>query len=111
MKFKFKINENTTLADVQNELDALRSVNVNEIPFNHLLKIINHLGAIQVPSTGSSIRFEHPLLRNHPFYHGYFQIHKIHKGGDKDEIKRTDYKTFLYPALTTIIKIKTDNNV
>lgn len=106
MKFKFKTNEKTTLDDVREELDALKSANVNEIPLNHLLKIIGFLGAVQVPSTGSSVRFEHPLLKHHPYYHGYFSVHKIHKGGDKDQIKKNDFKAYLYQALITIIDLK-----
>jgi hypothetical protein len=106
MKFKIKINEKTTLDDIRIELEALKSANVNEIPINHLLKIIGFLGAFQVPSTGSSVRFEHPLLKHHPYYHGYFSVHKIHKGGDNDQVKKIDYKAYLYPALITIIELK-----
>lgn len=106
MKFKIKINENTSLDDIRNELEALKSANVTEIPLNHLLKIIGFLGAVQVPSTGSSVRFEHPLLKQHPYYRGYFSVHKIHKGGDNDQIKKNDFKAFLYQALITIIDLK-----
>jgi hypothetical protein len=106
MKFKFKINENTTLDDVRKELEALKSANVSEIPLNHLCKIIEFLGAIQIIATGSSVRFSHEILKNHPYYHGFFQIHKIHKGGDMDEIKMTDFKKILYHTLITIIELK-----
>jgi hypothetical protein len=105
MKFKIKINENTTLEDIRKELDELRSANVNEIPFNHLRRIIEFLGAVQVTASGSSVRFEHPALIPHPYYHGYFQIHKIHKGGDQDEVRKIDFKSILYPALITIIDL------
>jgi len=105
MKFKIKINEKTSLDDIRLELEALKSANVNEIPLNHLLKIIEFLGAVQVPSTGSSVRFEHHLLKRHPYYHGFFSVHKTHKGGDMDLIKRIDFKTYLYPALLTIIEL------
>jgi hypothetical protein len=106
MKFKFKINEYTTLDDVQAELDALRSANVKEIPLNHLRRIIDFLGAIRVPATGSSVRFSHPILKKYPQYQGYFAVHKIHKGGDQEEIRKNDYKKYLYPALITIIEEK-----
>jgi len=106
MKFKIKINGNTSLDDIRLELEALKSANVTEIPLNHLFKITEFLGAVQVTSTGSIIRFEHPLLRKHPNYHGYFTVHKIHKGGDNDLIKKIDYKTYLYPALLAIIDLK-----
>lgn len=106
MKFKFKINEYTTLDDVRVELDSIRSANVKEIPLNHLRRIIEFLGAESVPVTGSSVRFTHPLLKDFPKYQGYFSVHKIHKGGDKDEIRMVDFKTYLYPALITIIEAK-----
>lgn len=105
MKFKIKINESTTLDDIRIELEALKSANVNEIPLNHLLRIFEFLGVVQVQSTGSVVRFEHPLLKNHPYYHGYFSVHKIHKGGDNDQIRRNDFKTYLLPALLIIIEI------
>lgn len=105
MKFKIKINEKTTLDDIRIELEALKSANVTEIPLNHLFRIIEFLGAVQIPSTGSSVRFEHHLLRQHPYYHGYFAVHKIHKGGDNDQIRKNDYKAYLYPALLTIIEL------
>jgi hypothetical protein len=106
MKFKIKIDETTSLDDIRKELETLKSANVTELPLNHILKITEFLGAVQVPSTGSSIRFEHPLLRKHPYFHGYFAVHKIHKGGDSDLIRRNDFKTYLYPALITLIEIK-----
>jgi len=109
MKFKIKINENTTLDDIRKELETLKSANVTAIPLNHLLKIIGFLGATQVTATGSSIRFRHPLLMQHPYYHGYFQIHKIHKGGDQDEIRIVDCKKYLFPVLITIIELKEKN--
>ncbi len=112
MKFKFKTNEKTTLDDVQNELDALKSANVKEIPLNHLRKIIDFLGGIPTTTTGSAVRFSHPLLKKFPQYQGYFSVHKIHKGGDKDEIRMVDYKKYLYAALSTIIETqKKLNNV
>jgi hypothetical protein len=106
MKFKFKINENTTLDDVRTELDALKSANVKELPLNHIRRIIDFLGAEPVPATGSSVRFSHPLLKKYHQYQGYFAVHKIHKGGDKNEIRMVDYKKYLYPALITIIEEK-----
>ena len=106
MKFKIKINETTTLDDIRKELDFIKSANVNEIPLNHLRKIIAFLGATEVSGTGSSVRFHHKLLEKHRFYRGYFQVHKIHKGGDQDLIKRNDFKSILYNVLITIIDIK-----
>jgi hypothetical protein len=107
MKFKFKINENTKLEDIRQELDNLKKANVTHLPYNHLRKIIEFLGSVQVSGTGSSIRFKNELLNKHPYYHGFFQIHKKHKGGNQDEISITDFKMILYPALIEIIEQKT----
>ena len=106
MNFKIKIDEYTSLDEIRNELAFIRNANVPEIPLNHLRKIIQFLGAEEVQGTGSSIRFYHKILEKHPLYRGYFQIHKIHKGGDQDFVKRNDYKSFLYNVLITIIELK-----
>lgn len=106
MKFKFKIDDKTTLDDVRKELNSLKSANVIEIPLNHLRRIIEFLGATAVPATGSSVRFSHPILRNHPYYHGFFQVHKLHGGGNDEKIRMTDYKKIVYPTLITIIDLK-----
>jgi len=105
MKFKLKINDKTTLDDIRNELEALKSANIKEIPLNHLRRIIKFLGANEVQSTGSSVRFEHSLLKQHPYYHGHFQIHKVHKGGNKDFVRKTDFKSYLCKVLITIIEL------
>jgi len=104
MKFKFKINERTSLDDVRAELEMLRSANIREIPLNHLRRIIEFLGATSTPSTGSSVRYYHPALKGYPNYKGYISVHKIHKGGDKEEIRMTDYKVYLLPALLALIE-------
>jgi hypothetical protein len=84
----------------------IKNANVPEIPLNHLRRIIFYLGATEVQGTGSSVRFYHKLLEKHPLYRGYFQVHKIHKGGNQDFVKRTDYKAFLFNVLNTIIELK-----
>ena len=105
MKIKFKINENTTLKDIESHLEVLSRLNINELELNLLRKIIQFLGANEVTSTGSSVRFYHPVLQSDPMYHGYFQIHKIHKGGNQDLVRMVDFKRYLYPALVKIIKL------
>lgn len=106
MKFKFKINDSTTLDAVREELDALKTANVVELPLNHLRRIIEFLGATQVTATGSSVRFQHNVLKDHRYYRGFFQIHKIHGGGNEEKIRMGDYKKILYPALIAIIDLK-----
>ena len=106
IKFKIKLNETTSLQDLRDELDSLKSANIKEIPLNHLKKIISFLGATEATSTGSSVRYHHKLLDRNPYYHGYFQIHKIHKVGDQDLLKLNDYWSFLYKAFIAVIEIK-----
>lgn len=107
MKFKFKSDENTTLDDIKKLLDEIKSTNVKEIPLNYLRNIIIFLGGEEVPaSRGSSVRFYHEILENHPYFHGFFQIHIIHKGGDQQLVKMHDYKKYLYNALKIIIELK-----
>lgn len=105
MKFKIKINENTTIEDIRTELENLKLANTNEIPLNHLLKITEFLGAKRIIATGSSVRFQHEILKSYPPYKGFFQVHKIHKGGDIDLIRKNDFKTYMYPVLSLIIEL------
>ena len=44
MAFKFKVNSNTTLEDVEKELKRLYNLNVVEIPFNHVVRIAEFIG-------------------------------------------------------------------
>jgi hypothetical protein len=105
MKFKLKINNETTIDDIRAELENLKLANVNEIPLNHLLKITEFLGAKRIPATGSSIRFQHSILKDCPPYKGFFQVHKIHKGGNMDLIRKNDFKAYMYPVLVLIIDL------
>jgi len=105
MKFKIKIDENTSLEDIKNELEKLKKINVTEIPLNHIRKITVFLGCEEIQGTGSSIRFFNEILLINPYYKGYFQVHKIHKGGNKELIRKSDYVKYLYPVLTIIIDL------
>jgi len=106
MKFKFKVDEGTTLEGVRDILDSLKKADIKEIPLNYLIRIIEYLGGKRIVATGSVVRFMHPLLNNYPQYHGYFTVHKIHKGGDQEEIRMVDFKKYLLPALLIIIEEK-----
>lgn len=98
-KFKFK---GTTIDDAEEELDRLASLNSNEIPLSHILKVISILGVeyIEGKNTGSSIRFHHKYAAT---YGGYFTVHRIHKGGDEVMIAKTNFKKYLIPPLRDII--------
>ena len=109
MKFKLRINENTSFNDIEKELEKIKNSNVNEIPLNHIRKITTFLEVEEIQGKGSSIRFFHELLLENPFYKGYFQVHKIHKGGNKDEIRKSDFVKYLYPVLMILIKLKNRN--
>ena len=105
-KHKFKINESTTPADIIEELEYLKNANVKTIPLNQIRRIIFFLGGEEVKATGASVRFYHRVLEDEPFYYqGYFQVHKIHKGGNKEEIRKGDFVKYLYPPIIRIIEI------
>ncbi len=111
MKFKFKITAETTLQDVLIELENLENAKVKEIPLNHIRKIMVFLGIEEISGRGSSVRFQSGYLASHPYYHeGIFQVHKIHKGGKLDKIKKSDYVKYLLPALKFIIEQKMIEN-
>lgn len=104
MKFKFKITEDTTIEDAEKELEILYNSPVVELPFNHVVKIAEFLGAeLQDSPRGSMERFKHPLA---PTPGSYFGVHVIHKGGNEILIMRANFKKYLYPILMEIIRIK-----
>ena len=105
MKFKIKIDENTSLEDIKNELEKLKKANVSEIPLNYIRKITLFLGIEEIQGKGSGIRFYSEVLLEHPYYNGYFQVHKIHKGGNKELIRKSDYVKYVYPTLIIIIDL------
>ncbi len=110
MRFKIKINNETSFEDIRNYLEDLKKANTTSIPLNPIRKIINFLEIKEIPGKGSSIRFQSDyLLNHHPFYEGYFQVHKLHKGGNKEEIRKSDFARYLYPALILIVKLKIEN--
>lgn len=45
MKFKFKITEDTTIEDAEKELENLYNAPTVELPFSHIIKIAEFLGA------------------------------------------------------------------
>lgn len=82
-KFKFKINEETTLTDALNALEEAASSRGTEIPFNFICKIMEFIGAeLQHNNTGSLRRFKHPLCKNTGQYLG---VHVMH--GNKTDVK------------------------
>jgi len=109
-KFKFK---GTTIDDVDAELERLKEINTTEIPLNHILKLTTILHVEYLPSEGrgSQIRFRHSALENLPQYtHGYFSVHRSHKGGDQVAISKVFFKQYLYRPLKEIIRILKQEN-
>jgi len=104
MKFKIKINETTDFEYIKKELNKVKNSNVKEIPLNYIRRITMFLGIEEIQGTGSSIRFYHKSLESDRYFNGYFQIHKIHKGGNKEEIRKSDFVRYLYPVLLKIIE-------
>lgn len=108
MKFKFKINDETSLDDAFEELEKIKKSNLKELPMNHLIKIMEFIGIEEMSgSGGSGLRFRSEYLIDEPYYtDGIFQVHRIHKGGSEIKIRMHDYKNYLYPTLVKIISIK-----
>ena len=107
-KFKFKINADTSLDDIEEEVEYLCTVNSNEIPFNHVIKIAVALGCEYCGGNGGSQeRFKHKEVYTD---NNYFGVHVIHKGKSEKLIMRVNYKKYIYPWFRVIIdKLKTDN--
>lgn len=101
MKYKLKLNENTTLDDIEHELEKLYSENVVEHPFDYIVKIAEFLGCELMKSpTGSQERFRHPLAGT---FGNYFGVHLVH-GKKVKTVNRANYKKYLYPTLKEIVK-------
>jgi len=113
MKPKVKFDENSTLDDAKRELDVFLELGSPTINLNKLRKILRFLNVEEIGSTGgSAIRFRHEILVNDTNYKdGCFSIHKIHKGGNQEEIYVKNYKIFLYPHLIKIINKLKSNDV
>ena len=110
-KFKFKVTDNTTIDDVECELEKLKNLDVQEMPLNHILKITDFLSVEKLRGraggTGSSVRFRHSYLEHYKHYHqGYFKIDLIHTGKAERIIGKRDFVRYLLPPLLEIIKIK-----
>jgi hypothetical protein len=107
MNFKFKYNENTTFEDARVYLDELKRANVVEFILTDINRILNFLEVEELASKGgSAIRFQHKILKGHPYYHeGIFTIHVKHKGGDQRIISKIDFKSYMLPALIQIIDL------
>jgi len=102
MKFKFKITEETTIDDVEKELNNLYDANVTEIPFNHIIKIAEYLGCeYQDSPRGSQERFRHPSMKT---FGGYFGVHVTHT--KVKMVRKVNFKKYLYKPLIQILTEK-----
>lgn len=64
MKFKFKITDDTTIEDAEKELENLYSAPVVDLPFNHVVKIAEFLGAKLQDSPRGSMEILSPFSSN-----------------------------------------------
>lgn len=99
-KFKFK---GTTTKDVEEELNRLSSLDANEIPLNHIIKVVSVIGVSFVPgeTKGSMVRFQHPDVET---YGHYFGVHKVHKGKSEDIVLKRNFKQYMLPFLYKIVE-------
>ncbi len=110
-KFRIKIdNEKTTLADVEIMLAKIKRLNIREIPLNEIRKILRFLGVTEEAGGGSIIRFQSDCLEGNNYYRGWFTIHIVHKGGNKQMINRRDFATYMFNPLMEIIDCLKNRN-
>jgi hypothetical protein len=98
---KFKINETTTLEDVEGELNRMYSANVIEFELSDIIKIAEFLGCkYHGGCGGSQVRFSHPAVDT---YNHFFGVHLVH--GKKIElVNKANFKKYVYPSLMNIIE-------
>lgn len=102
MKFKFKITDQTSFQDALNEINKLYNANINEIPFNHIIKIAEFIGAeLQKSPPGSMERFKHPAINT---FGNFFSVHVIHGGKNEVMVQRANFRKYLFPYFKAIIE-------
>ena len=107
MKKKFKLSPETTLDEIINRIEDLKSYDKLEMPVSEFENIFKHLGAKKEYATGSSIRFSHPELKANKDLNGFCSVHMIH--GKKIElIEKVFYKRYVYRALYYLIQRQKD---
>ncbi len=107
---KFKISKNPTKEELKSLLSFLKNYPQDEIPFIHIRKLAEALGAEYLDKgnrgKGSSERFRHKILNNYRGYNGIVSIHIKHKGGDRVMVYRSNFKKYLYPVLDLMVNSK-----
>lgn len=100
---KFKINETTTLDEIENELERMCSANANEFELSIIIKIAEHLGCVYLGGKGgSAVRFSHPAIKT---FKNIFSVHLIH-GRKVELVYKVNFKQYIYPHLKVIIETK-----
>jgi hypothetical protein len=98
--------QNSVYESIKRDLEALSKKNVPELEMNEIRKILKKLNVEEFPGKGSSIKFYHSVLEGIPPYTaGVFQIHIVHKGGNKQLVQRVFFKKYMYPTLLEIIRL------
>jgi len=105
-KFKVKIDVNSTIEDINQCVKRVLLLKTKYYELSIIKKLLFAINVKELKSRGgSAIRFYHKALEEHPYYtHGIFSIHKIHKGGSKGEIRRSDFEKYLLPPIHIIIE-------
>lgn len=100
---KFKINRDTTLDEIDKELDSLYRSALTELELNEIIKIAEFLDCEYLGHTkGSAVRFKHTCISS---FGNFFTVHLIH-GKKVDLIRIRDFKQYIYPNLKQIVQFK-----
>lgn len=99
-----KLSSETSSDEISKYLSEFAKQNTPELPFGPVYKILIYIGCVEATTTGSSIKFYHKALVPEPYWRGYMQIHRKHKGGNKIIIRRTDLKKYLIPPVLKILE-------
>ena len=105
-KFKIKIDVDSTIEEINQCVNRVLSLKTKSYELSIIKKLLFAINVEELKSKGgSAIRFYHKALEEHPYYtHGIFSVHKIHKGGSKDEIRKSDFEKYLLPPIRIIIE-------
>lgn len=108
-KIKFRVTEQTTIADAESKLLELKEDGGNEIDFDIIKRIAEFLDAEYLKGDdrgkGSQERFRHEGLNGHPNWQGgIFGVHLAHR--KKNKVYSKNFKKYILPALEAIIALK-----
>lgn len=104
-KFKFKIDDTTSIRDAEDAINYLKNCDQFEIPFSQIVKIAEFIGCeYKGGKGGTKQQFKHKeLFGVDHYYNGCFQIHTTNS--KVKTVYKDNFKKYLYRPFMMIIKI------